>query len=152
MTMTSIVMTSPLGPLGASAACGKITALHWGPGTLTDVALIDALRAELTAYFAGTLTVFTIPLAINGTAFQQRFLRALAAIPYGQTRSYGDLAVELGASPQAVGQACGANSLPILIPCHRVLGAASLGGFSGPGGVEDKVALLRLEGAAGLLI
>jgi methylated-DNA-[protein]-cysteine S-methyltransferase len=58
----------------------------------------------------------------------------------------------LGAPAQAIGQACGANPLPILIPCHRVLGAATLGGFSAPGGVETKVALLRHEGAAGLLI
>ena len=76
----------------------------------------------------------------------------MAAIPYGETRTYGALARDLGAPAQAVGQACGANPLPILVPCHRVLGQKGLGGFSAPGGVESKVALLRLEGAAGLLI
>ena len=76
----------------------------------------------------------------------------MAAIPHGETRTYGDLARDLGAPAQAVGQACGANPVPILIPCHRVLGRNGLGGFSAPGGVETKVALLRLEGAAGLLI
>ncbi|MGB4829380.1 MAG: MGMT family protein, partial [Paracoccaceae bacterium] len=78
--------------------------------------------------------------------------RAMAAIPYGETRTYGQIAHAVGAPAQAVGQACGANPIPILIPCHRVLGGNTLGGFSAPGGVETKVALLRHEGAAGLLI
>jgi O-6-methylguanine DNA methyltransferase len=76
----------------------------------------------------------------------------MAAIPFGHTRSYGDLAREIGAPAQAIGQACGANPIPILIPCHRVLAANGLGGFSAKGGVESKVFLLRLEGAASLLI
>ena len=76
----------------------------------------------------------------------------MAAIPLGETRSYGQIAAAVGAPAQAVGQACGANPIPIIIPCHRILGARTLGGFSAPGGVETKVALLRHEGAAGLLI
>ena len=74
------------------------------------------------------------------------------AIPLGETRTYGDLAIELGQAPQTVGQACGANPIPVVIPCHRVLSANGLGGFSGAGGVETKVALLRHERAASLLI
>ena len=66
--------------------------------------------------------------------------------------TYGDLAKDLATPAQAIGQACGANTIPIIIPCHRVLGANNLGGFSGGTGIEDKVALLRHEGAAGLLI
>jgi len=88
----------------------------------------------------------------GGSAFQQRFYEALCAIPFGETRTYGDLAKELEAPAQAIGQACGGNPIAILIPCHRVLGADNLGGYSGIGGVETKVALLKLEGAAGLLI
>lgn len=76
----------------------------------------------------------------------------MAAIPFGATRSYGDLAREIGRPAQAIGQACGANPIPILIPCHRVLAARGLGGFSAWGGVETKVWLLRHEGAAALLI
>lgn len=76
----------------------------------------------------------------------------MSAIPYGETVTYGDIAKELGLPPQAVGQACGANSIPIVIPCHRVVGADGLGGFSARGGVETKVALLRHEGAYALLI
>ena len=148
----TILCDSPLGPLGADAQEGHVTRLRWGPGDLAEGPLADRLRDELHAYFAGNLTTFTVPLAITGSAFQRAFLKALTEIPFGRTRTYGDLAAQLGVCPQAIGQACGANPLPILIPCHRVLGASTLGGFSGPRGVEDKVALLRHEGAAGLLI
>ncbi|SFR33390.1 methylated-DNA-[protein]-cysteine S-methyltransferase [Yoonia tamlensis] len=148
-----ICATSPVGPLGADAENGAITGLVWGrAGTLTQGALFDLTRAELAAYFAGDLTAFSMPLAPRGTPFQKIFYAALCAIPYGETRSYGDLAKQLNVSAQAIGQACGANPIPILIPCHRVLGAQGLGGYSGAGGVDAKVALLRLEGAAGLLI
>ena len=144
---------SIVGPLGADVTDGAVTALVWGgAGTLTDGPLHRQLRAEMADYFAGDLKDFTIPLAPRGNAFQQRFYTALRAIPYGETRTYGELAQELSVSAQAIGQACGANPIAILIPCHRVLGANALGGYSGFGGVEAKVALLRLEGAAGLLI
>ena len=81
-----------------------------------------------------------------------RVRRAMTEIPYGETRTYGDLARALAAPAQAIGQACGANPIPILIPCHRILGAKTLGGFSAPGGVETKIALLKHEGAGSLLI
>ena len=132
---------------------GAITRLLWGQGgTLTDGPLHTQVREELAGYFAGTLTEFSVALAPRGNAFQQKFYAALCAIPYGQTRTYGDLARDLGVSAQAIGQACGANPIAILIPCHRVLAANGLGGYSGEGGIEAKVALLRLEGAASLLI
>lgn len=144
-------LASPFGPLTLSEAGGEITSLHWqGGGTDHSPLLAEASR-QLAAYFAGTLQQFTLPLAF-GTGFQSRFLQALTEIPFGETRTYGQLARALGVSAQAIGQACGANRIPILIPCHRVLGTGSLGGFSAPGGVETKVALLRHEGAAGLLI
>ncbi len=148
-----IAPQSPVGPLGLDAVDGAITRLYWGrDGTLTDGPLYDQAQSELTDYFAGALTAFTLPLAPRGSEFQQAFYHALCAIPYGETRTYGDLADELNVSAQAIGQACGANPIAILIPCHRVLAADGLGGFSGAGGIEDKVALLRLEGAASLLI
>jgi O-6-methylguanine DNA methyltransferase len=77
---------------------------------------------------------------------------AMQAIPYGETREYGEIAEEIGAMPQPVGNACGWNSIAIIIPCHRVVAATGLGGFSAPGGIETKIALLRHEGAYGLLI
>lgn len=114
--------------------------------------MAEQLKAELAAYFAGDLREFTVPLRPGGSPFQQEFYHALCAIPYGETRTYGELAVELGVSAQAIGQACGANPIAILIPCHRVLSANGLGGYSGRGGVEAKVALLKLESAGSLLI
>ena len=146
-------MASPVGALILRATDGAITAVEWGRVADSDAApVFDLARAELAAYFARDLTNFTVPLAPGGSEFQQAFHTALCTIPYGETRSYGDLAAELGVSAQAIGQACGANPIPIFIPCHRVLGAEGLGGYSGAGGVETKVALLKLEGAASLLI
>ena len=148
-----ICQSSPVGPLGADAADGAVTGLHWGrAGNLTAGQLYDQLSDQIARYFARELTVFSVPLAPAGSAFQLRFYQALCGIPYGETRTYGDLAKTLGVPAQAIGQACGANPIPIMIPCHRVLGADGLGGYSGRGGIEAKVALLRLEGAAGLLI
>ncbi len=148
-----MLLNSPVGPLGFDAEGGAVTRLLWGrAGTLTKGALAEQLKTQVGAYFEGSREVFDIPLAPRGSDFQQRFYAALCAIPFGETRTYGDLAEELGVSPQAIGQACGANPIAILIPCHRVLGADGLGGFSGAGGVEAKVALLKLEGAASLLI
>ena len=107
--------------------------------------------AQLKEYFAGRTSGFDLPLEfMPGLTGQVQ--RAMIAIPFGETRRYGDLARELGVPAQAIGQACGANPIPILIPCHRILAAAGLGGFSAPGGIETKVALLKHEGAASLLI
>ena len=144
-------LQTPLGPITLTEEGGVITALDWvaSPAGTTDL-LLEA-SAQLTGYFAGKLQVFDLPLPF-GDGFQGRVRRAMAAIAYGDTRTYGDLSRDLEAPAQAIGQACGANPLPILIPCHRVLAAKGLGGFSAKGGVETKVFLLRLEGAAQLLI
>ncbi|MFZ5751058.1 MAG: methylated-DNA--[protein]-cysteine S-methyltransferase [Pseudomonadota bacterium] len=143
---------SPFGPLTLTEEDGQITRLSWRAGARDRTPALDRAVAQLGAYFAGTRRAFDLPLRF-GEGFQGSFLRALAAIPFGETRTYGELAADLGASPQAIGQACGANPMPVLIPCHRVLAAGGrLGGFSAPGGIETKVALLRHEGAAGLLI
>ncbi len=143
---------SPLGAMTLAEADGVIVGLAWeqckgGGGS----ALLDAACGQLSEYFAGKRQVFDLPFDF-GTGLHEAVRRAMTAIPFGETRTYGDLAKALGASAQAIGQACGANPIPILIPCHRILGATGLGGYSGAGGVETKVALLRLEGAASLLI
>lgn len=104
------------------------------------------LASELEAFFAGQRPAFSVSLAPEGTAFQQKVWQALLAIPAGQTRSYGALATELATSPRAIGGACGANPIPLLIPCHRVVTTdGRLGGFSGAGGTETKQRLLDLE-------
>ncbi|MBI1219071.1 MAG: methylated-DNA--[protein]-cysteine S-methyltransferase [Rhodobacteraceae bacterium] len=143
---------TPTGPVTIEEGDGAITLLRWGRGGDASSPLLDEAGRQLAAYFDGRLTAFDLPLAPGGDAFQQRFLDILRAIPFGHTRTYGEIARQMAVSAQAVGQACGANPIPIFIPCHRVLGASNLGGFSGGVGVETKVALLRLEGAAGLLI
>lgn len=144
-------LDSPLGPITLVETAGRITALDWRAGA-TDVSpLLAEAVAQLRAYFDRKLTSFDLPLDY-GYGFQEQVRRAMSAIPYGETRRYGDLARATGAPAQAIGQACGANPIPILIPCHRVLAANGLGGFSAKGGVESKVFLLRLEGAASLLI
>ena len=144
-------MLSPLGPISVTEVDGVITALHWQPGPAAETPLLAEALAQLQAYFDRRLTAFDLPLDF-GTGFSEQVRRAMAAIPYGHTRQYGDLAREIGAPAQAIGQACGANPIPVLIPCHRILAAKGLGGFSAKGGVESKVFLLKLEGAASLLI
>ena len=92
---------------------------------------------------------FDLPLAPAGTAFEGRVWAAMQAIPYGETRCYGDLAEATGSAPRAVGRACGKNPIPIVVPCHRVLAKTGLGGYSGDGGLVTKQRLLALEGALG---
>jgi len=146
-------LDTPVGRLGLVEGDGAITGLLWDATDQGEVSavLVEAQR-QVAAYFAGDLQEFDLPLCVAGSDFQRDVCAAMSAIPFGETRTYGDIADALAASAQAVGNACGANPIPIIIPCHRVLGAAGLGGFSGAGGVETKVALLRHEGAAGLLI
>jgi O-6-methylguanine DNA methyltransferase len=106
----------------------------------------DEIVAELDAYFAGDLHEFTIPLDLRGTEFQRRVWELLLSIPYGQTRSYGQIASALGrpGASRAVGQAIGTNPVAIIVPCHRVIGAS--GGLVGyGGGLHRKQALLELE-------
>lgn len=151
--MTGAVTTpGPFGPLTVVEEGGQIVRLDWGWGAGAAPSPLAAEAArQLGAYFAGTRRGFDLPVAfppgLLGTV-----MRAMVAIPFGETRTYGDLAKALGAPAQAIGQACGANPVPIIVPCHRVLGRTTLGGYSAPGGVETKVALLRHEGAAGLLL
>lgn len=144
---------TPIGPVWVEEVDGAIVTSGWGPVEAPgDTDVLREAAAELRAYFAGTLTQFTVPIRHGRSDATGKVLDAMSAIPLGETREYGDIAREVGLPAQAVGQACGGNRIPILIPCHRVLSATGLGGFSAPGGVETKVWLLRHEGAAGLLI
>ncbi len=143
---------SPVGPITVTVQNGAIVKLDWAVMDGPSDPIADQAISQLSEFFAGKRQVFDLPLAPQVSDFQRKFGQALLAIPFGETRTYGDLSRELGVPAQAIGQACGANPIAIIIPCHRVLGANSLGGFSGAGGVEGKVQLLRLEGAASLLI
>lgn len=139
--------TGPFGPVTLVEREGMLVGLEWRlPEVAGETALLAEGLAQLRAYFEGRLYRFNLPLDW-GTGLNQAVRRAMADIPHGETRTYGQIAKLVGAAPQAVGQACGANPLPIIIPCHRVTGTAWFGGFSAPGGVETKAALLRHEGA-----
>lgn len=144
-------VTSPVGALSVTEADGAIVALDWSDaddGEASPV-LVAACR-QLEAYFAGRLENFEIPLAPVGSAFERRVWDALVAIPFGETKTYGDIARTLGAAPRAVGHACATNPIPILIPCHRVVGAnGRLTGYSGQGGIATKQRLLEHEGLFG---
>lgn len=147
--MTQLSMHSPVGDLTISEDDGAIVSLDWGWGALqTETPLLREAKRQLDRYFDGDLERFDLPLRPYGTPFRKRVWDAMIAIPYGKTETYGEMAGRLGSASRAVGGACGANPIPILIPCHRVLAAGGgMGGYSGDGGVETKVFLLRLEGA-----
>lgn len=151
--MTELSFETPVGDLTVQSEAGAITAVAWrkarNPEDLPE--LLEA-RAQLQAYFDGRLTAFDLPLDVQGSKAQREVCAEMAAIPFGETLTYGDIAARVGLPAQAVGAACGGNPIPVIIPCHRVLGATSLGGFSGGVGIDTKVWLLRHEGAAGLLI
>jgi methylated-DNA-[protein]-cysteine S-methyltransferase len=141
---------TPIGPLLLSAADGRLSGVAFGAtgaARSTESPLLEA-EAQLHAYFAGELERFELPLALHGTAFQQSVWDALREIPYGGTMTYTELAAAVGrpGACRAVGAANGRNPLPVIVPCHRVLGAAgALTGYGG--GLERKRVLLALEAA-----
>jgi len=143
---------SPLGQLTLCSSAGALTEVRWSESKTeadksTDNALLIEAAKQLNAFFLGTLKDFSLPLAPNGTVFQQRVWEALSTQEFGTFTTYGDLAKRTGnpKAARAVGGAVGANPLPIIIPCHRVLGAGgAIGGFNG--GLARKLALLAIEG------
>jgi methylated-DNA-[protein]-cysteine S-methyltransferase len=139
------------------ASASGIRAIEFDPGPVSEgqrndrnPLLLEAVR-QVRAYFAGQLREFQLPLDIEGTEFQKRVWRQVAAIPYGETRSYLQIATAIGSprAVRAVGAANGANPAPIVVPCHRVIGAkGKLVGYGG--GLAMKKRLLELEGARAL--
>ncbi len=138
---------SPYGPLCIEEQDGHIVALNWHQAeTEQTTALLEEAAGQLAAYFDGSLKQFDLPLSPSGDQFQQDVCQVMLEIPYGETCTYGDIATRLDTYGQPVGQACGGNSIPIIIPCHRVLASNGIGGYSGEGGIERKIALLKHEG------
>lgn len=158
MIAVHTVVESPLGPLTLRAEDGVLSGLFMaehrhGPPPASfgerDDSALPAVREQLEAYFSGELTAFDLPVALHGTAFQQRVWAALQDIPFGTTTTYGELAASIGAptASRAVGLANGRNPVSIVVPCHRVVGAnGSLTGYGG--GMARKRALLDLESRA----
>ncbi len=149
--MPHLSLHTQAGAITLFEADGAVVALEWGwaPDGV-ETALLRAGRDQLHAYFDGEATAFDLPLAPAGTPYRQRVWQALLAIPYGATRTYRDIVTVAGGSPRSVGQANAANPLPILIPCHRVLAASHLGGYSGGDGLATKRLLLALERPAAI--
>ena len=146
-------MESPVGPLSIVVEDDAVVALDWvRPHRDDDHPVLREAMQQLQDYFDGKRQDFDLPLVPKVSAFQKIFGQALCDIPFGETRTYGDLAKLLDRPAQAIGQACGGNPIAILIPCHRVLAAHGLGGYSGAGGAETKVKLLQLEGAGSFLL
>lgn len=143
---------TPIGKLGISEDGGAIVSIVFdSEPTLKDIKyqetdLIKEASKQLSAYFRGQRHGFDLPLTLKGTDFQQKVWQALLQIPYGKTASYGQIAKAIGndKASRAVGMACNRNPLPILIPCHRVVGAnGNLVGYAG--GLDIKQYLLSLE-------
>ena len=150
--MELILFDTPFGAMGLAEEDGAIRRLYL-PNSPTprlmchETPLLAEGRRQLTEYFSGTRRRFDLPLAPEGTAFQTQVWAALKDIPWGETRSYGQVAQAIGnpKASRAVGSANHRNPIPILIPCHRVIGAdGSLVGYGG--GLDLKRALLSLEG------
>lgn len=140
---------TPVGDITLSEDDGALVSVDWGWAEgQKETALLKRARKQLQQYFDGDLQDFDLPLNPHGTALQKKIWAGMCAIPYGATLAYGELGQQVGTIARVVGNACGRNPLPILIPCHRVLAThGKLGFYSGEGGIETKIALLRLEGA-----
>ena len=152
------LMLTPIGKLSIASSEKGIAALDILPNDSPAVGFVSSqgagemanlARTQLSEYFASKRRTFELPLDLQGTEFQMDVWLEIASIPFGETLSYGQIATRIGrsAASRAVGGAVGANPVPIIIPCHRVLGSAGkITGYSGGRGVPTKVELLELEG------
>ena len=145
--MSSCLTTqTPIGLIGIHGS-KSITKITWTKrNAKSHLPELRRAQEQITAYFAGSLFRFDLLLEPSGTVFQREVWEQILSIPYGKTVYYGDLAGALSTSPRAVGGACAKNPIPLLIPCHRVVGkTGALTGYSGGGGLRTKQVLLSLE-------
>jgi methylated-DNA-[protein]-cysteine S-methyltransferase len=150
--MSICYVNTPVGRLALEADHDAVTGVRWAsPGERTrdktaNPILKEAAR-QLDRYFGRKLRRFDLPLAARGTDFQKRVWAMMRDIPYGETATYGGMAMVLASGARAIGMACGRNPIPIIVPCHRVLASGGKeGGFSGGRGLPTKRQLLALEG------
>ena len=153
MAHASISFDSPIGAITVEASNEKITRLTIGQRSpdLGSSKTLGEAKKQLTAYFAGRLTKFELPLELQGTEFQKAVWKQISKIGYGKTLSYADIAAKIGKplASRAVGGAVGSNPVPIIVGCHRVLGASGrITGYSGGDGLPTKRWLLTLEDIA----
>lgn len=144
--MPQLSFHTPIGDLTVSEDDGALVSVDWGWGRdQTRTVLLDRTRSQLLAYLDGKSLMLDLPLRLAGTPYRQRLWAAMRTIPIGATRTYGQIAATLGGSARSVGMACATNRLPLIIPCHRVVAASGLGGYSGGEGLATKRHLLALE-------
>ena len=144
--MPQLSLHTPLGAVTLSEDADALVALDWGWGRdQTPTPLLLRARDQVQEYFDGERISFDLPMAPYGSPYRQRVWAALAVIPYGETRTYAQVASVAGGGPRSVGGANAVNPLPILIPCHRVVATRGLGGYSGADGPDTKRFLLALE-------
>ena len=128
------IVAAPFGAVGIRTEAGSVRELVYLPPHFAEQDARDAVAElaaqQVTQYLADPDFPFSLPLMDAGTAYQQKVWAAICAIPRGTVRTYGDVARAIGSAPRAVGQACGANWFPVIIPCHRVTAAGGLGGFA----------------------
>ncbi len=157
MASERAVIRTPVGALALEAEGAEVTGVRFARGERSAPpagGVLAEAAGQVEEYFRGTRREFRLPVRrpSGATPFQNRVWDALLAIPFGETRTYGQIARQLGTSARAVGGACGRNALPIVIPCHRVVARSGLGGFSGDWetglAVEVKQALLAHEARA----
>jgi len=153
--MYDVTVEFPKFKVGVATRDGVVTQLKYLPLSFASVSSGNELAAraarQLEAYKRDPNTRFDLPVVIEGTELQKAVWKAMCAIPRGKTRTYGELARELGTDPREIGQACGDNRLPLVIPCHRIVAADGIGGFAHATGgylVEAKRWLLMHEAAA----
>ena len=155
--MSILFVESPVGRLALEADGDTLTGLSWNSGRWASdgarapdekaTPVLEEAQRQLDRYFKRELQRFDLPLGARGTPFQKRVWTLMSAIPFGETATYGGMALALNSGPRAVGMACGRNPIPIIVPCHRVLGTGGKeGGFSGGRGLPTKRELLALEG------
>ncbi len=151
MLIDEHIISSPLGNLCLKANAGSLVALEWTERAITPKPKNTSLSKvgdQLQHYFLNKINDFRVSLAPQGSEFELSVWQAMMQIPHGMTATYGDIAKMTGKPAQAVGHACGRNPIPIIIPCHRVVGSnGHMVGYSGQGGVETKRWLLAHEGA-----
>ena len=145
----SITFRTKYGWISAFEEKGKITEIKFLKTKTKNIGtsrILQKLRDKIQSYFSNKITSFNLPLDIRGSLLQKNIWKELKKIPYGKTKSYGDIAKIVKTSPRYVGNVCGQNKHLLIIPCHRVIRTdGSLGGFSGSGGLSLKKRLLKLE-------
>ena len=145
--ITSLSFSTSVGWITLFEKSKKIISLEWGQVKLqTESHLLKAAKVEIIEYFNKERKTFSIPLNPTGTNYQKSVWAIIEKIPYGETRTYAEIANQINSAPRPIGGACGKNPIPIIIPCHRVIGTKNkLIGFSGGFGVQTKQSLLKLE-------